>query len=103
MQHNLVVVKPGTLKHVGEAADRLAVSVAGSQPDYIPVSDDVLFATPLVSPDSQYVLDFIAPSTPGEYPYLCTFPGHWRYMQGVLEVEACTELPASVKTDTSAA
>jgi azurin len=22
----------------------------------------------------------------GEYPYVCTFPGHWRIMNGVLQV-----------------
>mgnify|MGYP006097013119 FL=1 len=24
--------------------------------------------------------------TPGDGPYICTFPGHWRAMQGVLRV-----------------
>jgi len=24
---------------------------------------------------------------PGRYPYLCTFPGHWKLMNGVLIVE----------------
>ena len=24
---------------------------------------------------------------PGAYPYICTFPGHWRIMQGVLTVK----------------
>ncbi|MCB1209408.1 MAG: hypothetical protein KDK97_08785 [Verrucomicrobiales bacterium] len=23
----------------------------------------------------------------GDYPYLCTFPGHWMVMNGVLKVE----------------
>jgi len=29
---------------------------------------------------------FTAPSTPGQYPYLCTYPNHWRIMNGVLNV-----------------
>ena len=28
-----------------------------------------------------------APSAPGRYPYLCTFPGHWVIMNGVMIVE----------------
>ncbi len=30
---------------------------------------------------------FTAPKEPGEYPYVCTFPGHWRLMKGVMTVE----------------
>ena len=29
---------------------------------------------------------FRAPTTPGDYPYLCTYPNHWRIMNGVLHV-----------------
>ncbi|WP_420845224.1 plastocyanin/azurin family copper-binding protein [Maribacter litopenaei] len=47
---------------------------------------EVLFATALVNPDQTVTLRFKAPSEPGEYPYICTFPGHWRIMQGVMKV-----------------
>ena len=30
---------------------------------------------------------FVVSEKPGRYPYLCTFPGHWRIMRGVLVVE----------------
>ena len=33
-------------------------------------------------------LDFVAPKEPGDYGYVCTFPGHWRLMQGVMKVVA---------------
>jgi azurin len=26
------------------------------------------------------------PNVPGDYPYICTFPGHWRIMKGILRV-----------------
>jgi azurin len=29
---------------------------------------------------------FEAPEKPGRYPYLCTFPGHWVVMKGVMIV-----------------
>jgi putative heme-binding domain-containing protein len=28
----------------------------------------------------------VAPTKPGDYPYVCTFPGHWRTMAGVMHV-----------------
>ena len=31
-------------------------------------------------------LRFVAPTEPGEYPYLCTYPGHWVIMRGVMVV-----------------
>ena len=31
-------------------------------------------------------LGFNAPAEPGEYPFLCTFPGHWVRMYGVMLV-----------------
>lgn len=86
MQHNLLILKPGSLEKVGEAADQLAKQPDGVELQYIPASDNVLFSTPLVNPEERYELTFTVPSTPGEYPYVCTFPGHWRIMHGVMTV-----------------
>ena len=33
-------------------------------------------------------IEFTAPSQPGVYPYVCTFPGHWRRMHGAMYVVA---------------
>jgi len=30
---------------------------------------------------------FIAPAKPGTYPLVCTYPGHWRMMNGKLKVQ----------------
>jgi azurin len=35
----------------------------------------------------QVRIDFIAPA-PGEYPFICTYPGHAAFMHGVLHVTA---------------
>ena len=40
----------------------------------------------MVQPHQQDVLTFDAPSEPGEYPYVCTFPQHWYRMYGVMVV-----------------
>jgi uncharacterized protein len=46
----------------------------------------VLFSSPLVNPDESYSIIFKAPEKTGNYPYVCTFPGHWRLMNGVMKV-----------------
>jgi uncharacterized protein len=86
MQHNVVIIKPNTTEKVGAAADKLATAQNGAKMNYVPKMPEVLYATPLVNPGSTYTLTFKVPATPGDYPILCTFPGHWRIMQGVLRV-----------------
>lgn len=86
MQHNLLITQPGKLEVVGAAADKLATTPEGAEKDYIPEIPEVLFSTPLVDPEKTVELSFIAPEQPGAYPFVCTFPGHWRIMQGVMKV-----------------
>lgn len=86
MAHNVVIVKPGALESVGKAADAMASLKDGYEKNFVPASDEVLFATPLVNGGGTYQLDFKAPAKKGEYPFICTFPGHWRMMKGVLKV-----------------
>jgi azurin len=69
-------------------ADKLAADPKDVEKAYVPDSPKVLHATPLVEPNGKAELTFDAPATPGRYPYLCTFPGHWRVMRGVLIVES---------------
>ncbi len=88
MQHNLIIVKPGSKEKVGAAADKLAMDLNGAELNYVPQMGEVLFATGLVDPQQTVTLRFTAPSEPGEYPFICTFPGHWRIMQGVMKVVA---------------
>lgn len=88
MQHNIIIVKPGTKEIVGIAADQMAMDSNGVEQDYIPKIEEVLFASALVDPEQKVTLKFIAPSEPGTYPFICTFPGHWRIMQGVMKVVA---------------
>lgn len=85
MQHNLLIGSIGSLELIGAAADQLAQR-GGEAVDYIPNIPEVLAATPLVNPEASYRLIFKVPKEPGEYPYVCTFPGHWRMMNGVIRV-----------------
>ncbi len=86
MQHNLLILKPGSLEKVGAAADALAKQPNGVESQYIPATPDVLFSTPLINPEERHELTFKVPDSPGDYPYVCTFPGHWRIMHGVMKV-----------------
>jgi azurin len=54
--------------------------------DYVPRSDDVLYHTALLEPQKSETIYFQAPATPGEYSYVCTFPGHYITMQGTMRV-----------------
>jgi azurin len=58
-----------------------------SEKFYVPEIPEVLFATKMIGPQELYTLSFTAPTTPGQYPFLCTFPGHWRMMNGIMVVE----------------
>ena len=86
MQHNLLIIKPGTLQEVGAAADALARDPKGAEKNYVPRIPEVLHATKLLLPQESTTLEFTAPSQPGNYPYVCTFPGHWRGMNGIMNV-----------------
>lgn len=87
MPHNVVIVKPGSAETIGEAADEMSAQKDGFEKGFVPASPNVLFATPLVNAGKSYRLLFKAPTEPGDHPFICSFPGHWRVMQGVLRVQ----------------
>lgn len=86
MPHNVLILEPGTEEKVGTAADNMAALPDGYEKNFVPDLKEVLFFTPLVSSSQVYQLDFTAPAQPGDYPFICSFPGHWRMMKGVMRV-----------------
>jgi azurin len=86
MQHNLVIVRPGTLAAVGALADAMAATPDAAERSYVPPTPDVMWFTKLVDPGKSFTIEFTAPRQAGDYPYMCTFPGHWRIMQGTMKV-----------------
>jgi len=86
MQHNFVLGAPGSLNAIGEAGDKLAATPAGLAQNYVPDIPQVLFSTKLLEPSQTLTFQFRAPTTAGQYPYVCTFPAHWRTMNGTLSV-----------------
>ena len=86
MPHNFVLGMQGSLDALGVAADALATSPAGLAAQYVPEISQVLASSRLVDPGQTATIRFRAPAQAGSYPYVCTFPAHWRVMNGVLKV-----------------
>ena len=85
MQHNLLITTPGSADKVVLAA--MALGTQGLAKNFVPDGDDVLFASGLVNPNESEVLQFTAPSAAGDYPFVCTFPGHGNTMRGIMHVK----------------
>lgn len=86
MPHNLLVSKPGSLEAVGTAGGALPMPTDPKVKPFVPDSPLVLFSTNLLKEGETARLGFTAPKEPGEYIYVCTFPGHWVRMYGVMLV-----------------
>jgi azurin len=52
------------------------------------LKDKVLASTKLLGPGESDTISFAAPAEPGDYTYICSFPGHFAIgMKGVLSVK----------------
>ena len=87
LPHNWLLAKPGSLQSLGEACNLMITDPEGLARHYVPESNDVIAYTDMVNPKGEFTIHFTAPREPGDYPYLCTFPGHWMIMNGVMRVE----------------
>lgn len=85
--HNWMLAKPGTLKKIGDLANLMITDPQGLAKHYVPDSPDVIVYTDMTNPKGAFTIHFQAPKEKGDYPYLCTFPGHWMVMNGILKVE----------------
>jgi azurin/glucose/arabinose dehydrogenase len=85
LMHNLVLVKPGQKDAIFQAA--LVIGTDAIQRNFVPDHPAVLASTPIVLPGKEYTLWLDVPSEPGDYPYICTYPGHGILMHGVLKVQ----------------
>lgn len=84
MLHNCVITKPGAANAVGEAA--LKLNLNGPKMNYVPNSSNVLYHTNILQPETSETIYFLAPTEPGDYQFVCSFPGHSSLMQGTLKV-----------------
>jgi azurin len=84
MLHNLVITRPGARERIIQAA--LEMGAGAADRDFVPSSPEVLWSTKLISTGQSVTLRFTAPSTAGDYPFVCTMPGHGILMFGTMTV-----------------
>ena len=85
MAHNFVLLKKGVAQ-----TDFINASVNARATDYIPADKkaDILAFTGLAGAGETVEVTFKVPAAPGDYPFLCTFPGHAQAgMRGTLTVK----------------
>jgi azurin len=83
MGHNLVILRIGTnVDAFGEAGS------TEKKNGYISESmrDQVIAASGVIGPRRHAVLE-LPPLQAGDYPFVCTFPGHHKKMRGVMTVK----------------
>ena len=79
MGHNFVLLDRAV--NVGNVQTFLDKASMEASHDYVPPgAKEVLAASKLLGPGETDTVTFTAPFVPGEYLYLCSFPGH--YSQG---------------------
>lgn len=85
MSHNIVVLRPEI-----DVQAFVNASVTASDRGYIApgFEDQIVARTNMVGDGETTEVTFTVPDEPGEYPYVCTFPGHYSGgMTGTLIVE----------------
>ncbi|MGB3851535.1 MAG: plastocyanin/azurin family copper-binding protein [Tunicatimonas sp.] len=84
MAHNIVFTKPGYREEIVNLA--LDLGDQGNARGYVPASDKVIAAIPLLVPEQRQTVAFDVPNREGVYPYVCTYPGHGAVMYGAMYV-----------------
>jgi azurin/lysophospholipase L1-like esterase len=87
MPHNFVLCEPGSKDAIGTAALPMPPQAKDSKGRaFLPKDKRILAASKLLENGESERLNITAPTTPGSYDYVCTFPGHASIMWGRLEV-----------------
>jgi azurin len=83
MRHNVVVLQRDTDVNAFGAA-----AATATETDFIPAAmeTDVIAHTPMSNPGQTVEVTFTAPSATGDYPFICSFPGHFATMRGTMHV-----------------
>ena len=85
MGHNVVLLTGGT-----DPDGFALLAMEAATTEYLPAAmkSRVIAATKLLGPGESDTVTFTAPSAPGSYVFLCSFPGHFQVgMRGVLIVQ----------------
>ena len=86
MGHNLVILKKGiSAIKFGQKIMGMGASATNALPEAS--MEDVIAATKLLGPSESDVITFTAPKEAGDYQFVCTFPGHFAMMRGIMVVK----------------
>ncbi len=81
MGHNFVLLKEGV-----DVVDFATRALEARDNEYIPEGDETIAYTKLIGGGESDTITFDAP-TKGSYNYICSFPGHYGIMKGILVVK----------------
>lgn len=81
MGHNWVLLEAGT-----DVKAFASLAVRARATEYIPEGDEIIAHTSLIGGGEEVTIEFVAPA-PGEYDFICSFPGHYALMKGKFIVE----------------
>jgi azurin len=85
MAHNWILLKKGS-----DPKAFVDAAVTAAATDYVPaaMADQIIAHTKLLGPKQSDEIKFKAPTEPGEYNFLCSFPAHFLSgMAGVMVVK----------------
>jgi len=91
LPHNLILCTPGKKKG-GDKGEEVIDAVyklgdKGVKMDWEPKGHPrILASSGMVPPGDEKTFYFKVPGVEGDYPYICTFPGHYALMNGVMSV-----------------
>ena len=85
MPHNILLVQPGKIDEIANQA--LVMGAKGFELGFVPENKNIIWHSKLLDAGKDEVIEFTTPSSPGDYPYMCSFPGHSIIMRGMLHVK----------------
>ncbi len=86
LPHNVIVGKVGSKDALMAAAMVIMTDPQGMAKNYIPADPNVIASMKLVQAGQSDSLTF-TPAAAGDYPFMCTFPGHSMMMNGVITAQ----------------
>ena len=91
LPHNLIICTPGKSRGADKGKEVmdavLKLGEKGVETNWEPVGHPrVLVSVGMVQPKEEKTIYFKVPKKEGNYPYICTFPGHFLLMNGMMGV-----------------
>jgi azurin len=85
LPHNIVFCQPGT-DTMTMVLKQMENPEAALKREWVPEDKAIWLHSKMLNPHEEQTLEFAAPEKAGDYPFVCTFPGHALSMKGVMKV-----------------